>query len=376
MKIEDLQVKQELNRNRISVSVSWEDCDQPAKEVFIETDSQYKLSANSIPHAFLVGCLVPALHFGEKRIKIDADISPDLLEGLETIMAIMTIWSQGKYKPLTVESGIQKTLQKRDNKGRAAMLYSGGIDSLAALRLNRLHFGKDHPGYIRDCLFIHGFDIGGVVERGMKYHVFDRAVDAMKNVTEDAVAISIPAYTNIRHLCDNRDLWLNYFFGAVLSAVAHAFDNRIDLFYIASSYDLNNLVPCGSHPLLDPEYSSSYLKIKHRDVALTRMEKLKIVSEWGPGLQNMRVCLANVQERLNCGICEKCVRTMTGLLALNSLHKTQAFVEDDVTPEMFAGFKITIRHREPFYQEMIKPLQEIGRLDLVSTIELKLAEKQ
>ena len=374
MIIKELYSTQGKERNRISATVSWEDCDQPAKEIFIETDAQFQLNTNSIPHAFLVGCIVPALHFGEKRIQINEDISPDLLEGLETVMTIMKIWSQGRYQPLDLETGTQKTLPEKDNKGRAAMLYSGGIDSLAALRLNRLHFGKDHPGYIRDCLFIHGFDIGGVVERGMKYHVFDRALQAMKNVTDDTDAVPIPAYTNIRHLCDNRDLWLNYFFCAVLAAVAHAFDNRIDLFYIASSYDLKNLAPCGSHPLLDPEYSSYYLRIKHRDVALTRMEKLRIVSEWDTGLQNMRVCLANVKERLNCGICEKCVRTMTGLLALNSLHKTKAFVEDDVTPEMFAGFKITIRHREPFYQELISPLKQVGRLDLAGLIESKLTE--
>jgi hypothetical protein len=86
-----------------------------------------------------------------------------------------------------------------------------------------MNFPEQHPGSIKDCLLIHGFDIGGVIERGMKYHVFERAKAAMSLVAEDANVTLIPVYTNIRHLCDERDLWLNKFFGAVLAAVAHTF---------------------------------------------------------------------------------------------------------------------------------------------------------
>jgi hypothetical protein len=86
----------------------------------------------------------------------------------------------------------------------------------------------------------------------------------------------------------------------------------------------------------------------------------------------MRVCLANVEDRLNCGRCEKCVRTMTGLVALDALQKTCAFVENDVTPDMFEAFEINIRHRAPFYVELLPLLKKQGRLDLVETITKKL----
>ena len=63
----------------------------------------------------------------------------------------------------------------------------------------------------------------GVMKRGAKYHVFERAKAAMAPVAAAARLALIPVHTNIRHLCDNRDLWLNQFFGAVLAAAAHAF---------------------------------------------------------------------------------------------------------------------------------------------------------
>ncbi len=374
MRIVDLDWERDGKRAHVSAIVKWEDCNEPDREIFIETTEAFGKDLAANPHAFLVGCIVPAMHFGEKRIAMDSEICPGLKEGLETVMALMTKWSDGKYQPLDIEAETQKGVTSYRKTGRAGLFLSGGMDSLAALRLNTTRYPEDHPGLVRDCLLVHGFDIGGVMERGMKYHVFDRAFRAMTTIAEDAGCSIIPVYTNIRHLCDKRDLWLGKFFGAVLAAVGHAFVPRLDLVYIASSYDLYNLVPCGSHPLLDPEYSSFDLRINHRDLSLGRMDKLKIVADWDAAFQNFRVCLANVEDRLNCGKCEKCVRTMTGLVGLGALHNTQAFVEDDVTPEMFEGFKITIRHREAFYREMIPFLKEQRRDDLVRTIERKLRE--
>ena len=374
MRISKLNMTTGGGRTRAQARVTWEDCSNPEKDVFIETPAEFGADLSASPEAFLVGCLIPALHFGENRVAIEATVGPALLEGLNTVMALMRVWSGGEIRPLSIEpEGVARAL-KQPPRHRAGLVYSGGIDSIAALRLNMMHYPEAHPGRIRDCFFIHGMDIGGVVARGMKYYVFDRALAAMHAVTEAAGVTAVPVYTNIRHLHDERELWLNRFFGAVLAAVGHAFSRRVDLFSIASSYDLENLGPCGSHPLLDPNYSSLDLRIHHRDVELTRIDKLRVVSQWEPGFQNFRVCLANVEDRLNCGKCEKCVRTMLGLLGIDALHKTRAFVEDDVTPDMLDAFKITIRHRDPFYREVLPLLEKQGRTDLTDKIRAKLAE--
>lgn len=376
MRISNLKITESDERVRLTTRVSWEDCDQPEREVYIETEEPFGADLSSNPDAFLVGCLVPAMHFGEKRIAMEDAVCPFLKEGIDTVMAIMQLWSDGRMKPLDIDTPVRSLINQDHREPRAAMVLSGGIDSLATLRLNRYHYPEAHPGVIRDGFIIHGFDIGGVVKRGMKHHVFDRARRAMMAVAKDAGISLIPVYTNIRHLCDERSLWLDYFFGAVLAAVGHAFSARMNLLYLAASFDLSNLVPCGSHPLLDTEYSSYRLRIRHSHVALSRMAKLKIVSQWETAFQNFRVCLANVPGRLNCGKCEKCVRTMLGLLGLGVLDKTRAFVENDVTPDMLLPFKITIRHRPPFYRELMQPLQDRGRNDLVNLIKRKLAEKE
>jgi len=374
MRITNLEYRERDHMVGIYARVAWEDCDQPDREIFIETERRYAGDLTLDPHAFLVGCLIPAMHLGEQRIAIDGQICPFLFEGLETVAGLMMLWSDGAYHPIRIEATDGFRERTPEPPSRAGMVFSGGMDSLAALRLNRLRYGKDHPAAVRDCFLIHGFDIGGVVERGMKYPVFERAKIHLSRIARDANVELIPIYTNIRHLWDHRDLWLDKFFGAVLCAAGHAFSSRLNLLYIASSYDLPHLHPCGSHPMLDPEFSSYGLRVRHRDVALSRLEKLRIVSEWEVAFQNFRVCLANVPDRLNCGRCEKCVRTMAGLAALGLLDKTGAFHEDDITPDHFSSFSITIRTREPFYRELIPYLTERGRYDLVETITQKLAE--
>jgi hypothetical protein len=368
MQISNLKSIQDGNRKRVIATVQWEDCDRPDQHIYIETEKEFATDLSLNPHAFLVGCIIPALHFGERRIFLDAEICPTLREGLETVMALMKEWTKGEYRPLNIEAKTRSVVGNLNNNRRAGLFLSGGMDSLAALRVNKKTYPEQHPGSIKDCLLVHGFDIGGVIERGMKYHVFDRAKVALSKVAKDAKVTLIPVYTNIRHLCDERELWLDRFFGAVLAAVAHAFSSRLNLVYIASSYDIPNLTPCGSHPLLDPSYASYDLRIIHRDLALSRLEKLRIVADWDVAFQNFRVCLANVPDRLNCGKCEKCIRTMTELLAIGALDKTSAFVENDIKPEQLAQFDITIRHRDSFYKEMMSPLKKQGRDDLVNTI--------
>ncbi len=373
MKITNLERGARDGRTRASARVVWEDCDQPAREIFIETEEAFGADLSCNPHSFLVGCLLPAMRFGERRIRVPADICPTLGEGLRSAMALIQDWSRGEFGPLKIEAPAHRQAHRAPEPKRAVCFLSGGMDSLAALRLNRLRFPAEHPGLIRDCFLIHGFDIGGVVQRGPKYPVFERARAALGAIAADAGVGLIPVYTNIRHLCDERDLWLNKFFGAVLAAVGHAFDSRFNLAYVPSSYDIPNLAPCGSHPLLDPEYSSYNLRIRHRDHELSRLEKLRIVAGWDVAFQNFRVCLANVEDRLNCGRCEKCLRTMVGLIAIGALHRTRAFVEDDVDLELLSGFNIRIRHREPFYREMLAPLRSQGREDLAGTVEKMLA---
>jgi len=76
------------------------------------------------------------------------------------VMALMKEWSGGKYAPLTFEAKTSSVVYPSDSQRQAGLFLSGGIDALAALRINNKVYPKEHPGHVKDCLLVHGFDVG------------------------------------------------------------------------------------------------------------------------------------------------------------------------------------------------------------------------
>jgi hypothetical protein len=376
MRIEDLRAVTKNTRARVAATVIWEDSDRPAQELFFETDQAFAEDLSCNPHAFLVGSMVPALRHGERRIAIDATICPELRNGLLTAMGWLCKWSGPVCKPLTIEAKPGVPPPEPRKEPRAGSFLSGGVDSLAMLRSNRLDFPLEHPRSIDDCLLVHGFDIGGTATAGSEMESFERAREALSIIAKDANVNLVPVFTNVRHLDDDVDFWIFEFHGAALSSVAHAFSTRLTWVAIASTYDIPNMNIWGSHPLLDPNYSSAELQIHHDSLWLSRLEKVRLVADWDVALSHLRVCTLNPPGIPNCGHCEKCIRTMLELLAVGKLTDTPAFPQKDVTGDMLQSLSITNGYQDSCYRELIHPLRVQGRPNLASLIEAKSAEFQ
>jgi len=369
MKIENLRSEKDGNLKRVAATVIWEDCQRPTQEIYFQTTPEFAQDLSCNSHAFLVGCIMPAMQHGEARVFIDAEICPELRNGLITAMNWMRYW-YGQERLVQIEAKI-KSLPTPRTPERAGCFFSGGIDSLTTLRTNRLDFPLAHPGSFKDGLLIYGLEVE-------KPELFEQVVSTLSAIAEDADIKLIPVYTNIRHLDKDWTFWSKKFQGSVLAAVAHAFSRRLTTVSIPSSFDIHNLYPYGTHPILDPNYSSSDLRIKHDSFLLSRFAKTKLVADWNVALQNLRVCNRTDLIKpgsLNCGQCEKCIRTMTALVALGMMDKTHAFPENDVSPELLLA-KAYIKsppYALQYYQELMPPLAAQGRHDLVRGIKRLIA---
>jgi hypothetical protein len=370
MKIENLRTENNQKRKRVIATVTWEDCDRAKSEVYFETDEEFANSLACNPHAFLVGCMIPAMHHAEKRVFVNAEICPELREGLITALSLLRHWYYGEdHELIRIECKRTRSLLPRQIT-RAGLFFSGGIDSLSSLRLNRLIYPLDHRRSFKDALILYGQNI----ESDNRPETFADALHAFANVIHDAGITLIPVYTNMRDLDIDLDLFLHKSHSSILSAVAHAFAPRLTALTISSTFDIKALhKPWGSHPLLDPNYSSDDLRIHHDDIAFTRLAKTKRVADWDVGLRNIRVCNNNWPGK-NCGECEKCIRTMLALLALGVLEKTPSFPSIEIT-EQFLLSKFHLNDVSiHFYPELLPLLIDRGRHDLVRAIKLKMAE--
>jgi hypothetical protein len=366
LKIDNLRTEKFDYKKRVIATVTWEDTDRPAQDFFIETDNEFAPDLTCNPHSFIIPCTIAAMHHGEKRIFIDEEICPELIDGLNLAMSWLRHW---RYNPdhrlVTIESRICNKDRIASMKRRAGFFFSGGIDSLATLRANRLNYPADNSGYIKDGLIVYGLEVNAT-------EAFDYVKNDLLPIADDAKVTLVPVYTNIRYLDDDWDFWAYEFQAAALSAVAHAFVRRLSIVSIAASHNVSYLYPLGSHPLIDPNYSSNDLRIRHDGLNMSRLTKTKLVADWDIALQHIRVCTKSEDygpDMVNCSDCEKCVRTMLALLALDKLNQTRSFTKDDLSEELVRK-RIMINYPsvESSYKELIEPLMNKGRDDLIRAI--------
>ena len=374
MIIKDLRLERGGDKARAAATVVWEESERAPFELFYETREPFVHDLTPNPHTFLVACFAPAMEHGEKRLRIDQQIDPSLRIGLTAAMELLHQWYGPGSTPLEIETLPGTPPWKPTNDKHAASFLSGGVDSLATLRGNRRDFPLDHPRAIKDCLFVHGFDIGGTEHGGREAQAYQDAWEALEIIAADAQVTLIPVRTNVRLLDDGLEFWMRKFFGAGVSSVAHAFSKRFSTVFIASSLNIPLLEPHGSHPLLDPYYSSAEMTILHDGAHLSRLQKVAIVAGWKVALDNLRVCTMNPPGMPNCGRCEKCLRTMTELLAVGKLDQTDAFPTHVVTPELLES--LTIKHTaiDAIFCELISPLEAQGRHELAEVIRRKSAD--
>lgn len=374
MRIEKLRSETQGDRARVAATIVWEDCDCDPQKLLYETTLDFAESLACDPQAFLVGAILPAIQQGEQRIAIDAPICPELRNGLMRAIAWFQKWSLLDH-PISIEARGQ-VRYPGSLPVRAGVFLSGGVDSLAVLHANRTDFPTDHPSSYKDCLFVHGFDIGGLAEGGAEEAFHNMALAAVRAVAQDAGAMLIPVYTNVRHLFDDVAFWIYRFHGAALASVAHAFSRRLTSVSIASGFRLTNLAKAGTHPLIDPNYGSASLRIRHEGILLSRLDRVRLIADWPAALENLRVCTMNPPGRLNCGGCEKCLRTMLELLALDRLDEAPTFPYQNVLPEMLHDVAITESYQDAWYEELIHPLAAQHRPDLLEVIREKRQEFQ
>lgn len=222
---------------------------------------------------------------------------------------------------------------QRGSEG-AVMLFSGGLDSSASLLAHREE--------VRDLVTVWGAD----VPRGdLALWQSLRASIVRNPLTQGKTLIT--AASNLRDLVDGHRLGYRFRAGTAYgsdwwSAVQHglgvlaltvpvaARQGRCRIYIAASLWAgrPGRQSPWGSVPAIDNRVAWSNGDVVHDLFALTRQEKLQtFIAPFvaSGGTLELDVCYhpRRGTNGMNCGRCEKCIRTMTGLLAAK-VDPTQA----------------------------------------------------
>jgi 7-cyano-7-deazaguanine synthase in queuosine biosynthesis len=241
-------------------------------------------------------------------------VSPRLASNLATIRDIYAAWIDGHRVPLSFEPSPPCPAPHSG----VSLFFSCGVDSYYSL--------IRHQDEIDNLVLVHGFDVP-LAETTTFALVEEQARAAARLFSKRLIVVRTNSHWEQAKIPCR---WRMYH-GAVLMAVAYALAPNHGKVYIASSHSsYADMEPWGTHPLLDPLWSSDAVEIVH-DGPNTRIEKLRLLVQYPEIMARLRVCWENIG-KYNCGLCEKCIRTMLALRALG-IDRCAVF-PDTLTPEL------------------------------------------
>jgi hypothetical protein len=347
--------------NGVEADIRFETAKQDAHSIFAVTDGAHQLTAD--PNGFLLGAFLPAWNAGEQRIRIDAPVCPLLVANLSIVASQVGRW----FPDLPPMPVIEADHEYRQPGTRVGAFLSGGVDSLAMIRsLTSLH-PVGHPDRPAAAIVVDYQQVGGI-NRDETDARFARSKATSREICADVGLAVIAVQSNFCRLNGSMKFWMYRYHGSFLASMGHFLSSDFRLLHIASSYPVTHLVPWGSHPLLDPYYSSQHLRISHHGVELSRLQKVRQLRDWPLALNRMYVCTSNMSNGRNCGACEKCVRTKLHLLIEGRLADSGAFEEDDVAEADIRAIRIKTEYARLCYEDALPGLQRLGRSDLVDGV--------
>jgi hypothetical protein len=374
MKIRDLRRDDAAGRPRVTARVEWEDRDRPALDLFFETTPEAAEGFAASPDALVAACFLPAARHGERRIAIDGAVCPRMHEGLRTMGRLLESWFGRPHLFPAVEPSEGFRAPRPRRPRRSAFFFTGGVDSTHLLLSNRRDFPPDHPDRFRDALAVFGLYAPDQLAAGDVFGAYRRTAEILGELAAEGGVGLVPVATNVTALEPEIEFIAQESLSSALAACAHLFSSRWSDISLASGRDVSILVPLGTHPLLDPYLSSAAVELRHVGIAFTRPERLREVCAWDAAVQRLVVCMAGPPPPLvNCGVCEKCMRTMTALAGLGRLADAREFPVRELSPDAIDAFPFG-PHYAPYWRALLPLLRDGKRDDLAAAVERQLED--
>lgn len=257
---------------------------------------------------YLPGLLVACMSLREPLI-IDGPVSARLLDSAEQAKEIYRSW-KSKFADVRVEAARHEL--SPGAAPRAACFFTRGVDSWYTA-LNGMNGGAtalDVPITTLIYCPTADFFVGNPTEHEQRTL---RAASAalIREAGEQIGCEPVAVDSNLRELVEPHCKY-EHSHGGLLASTALALGSHLTRVHMASTLKVGHVVGLGSHPHLDPLWSTERTEFVHDGAEVSRVEKLRFLANHPVALERLKVCI-DVSADGNCGRCGKCLRTMIGL---------------------------------------------------------------
>ena len=314
IRIEQPQLVSNENESRLETYVS---IDGDKKKIWFSVDKEYEpYLCWERSDAYVIAVLNYAMRNGHD-IECDAPLTEDLYYNIDKyLIDAIKQYNPNFYRPIITAPISSDVLPCAGAVGTG---ISCGVDSLHALASQTgLKFNKHNITH----LTFNNVGSHGEGEKAQK--LFKERLELPKIFANEFGYKLVISNSNLMDVVEQ-----NHFKSHTYSSMfpVYCLQKLYSIYYYASGgykyseFSLTDIVSqcCGSYEMLSlPLLSTHNLRIYSEGEGMTRMTKLKKVVDYVPSYKYLNVCLKDGD---NCGVCEKCVRTLLGIDALGKLDE-------------------------------------------------------
>lgn len=261
--------------------------------------------------------LLSAMRAG-RDVVFEEPLSKSRLRALDRVQDMMVDWYPHRLSRVAVTAPPpekelpRESLTRRGRpSSRTVSCFTGGVDSFYSM-LTHAEVGG--------IVYVDGLDVPLTASAALeRVNRSNHRVAVAHRVSYHRVESNVRyffKYTGV--------MWGLEGHGAALAAVATLLSPRYGRFLIPSTHAEDVEIKWGSHPDLDPLWSTRSTEVLHDGGLATRVAKVTRIATDPLAQQFLRVCFMQHRQD-NCGRCMKCLRTMATLELLGDLGRFQTF---------------------------------------------------
>jgi hypothetical protein len=297
---------------------------------------EYNYEVWGIPESILVipflANIIPLVWITDSTIKIPY-LDKSFYDCLDRVKsAYQKMYPRIKFSGTIKVDNIEENFYEPEYE--AAQLFSGGLDALATF----IRIKEKRPILITEYGWheneiqlndVWESDRSNTREFAMKYGLDNIFVQSNYGTFLNPEVIDRDYK---KRLGDNWWHGLHHGLAIISAAIPMAYKLKVKTVYIASSFHKGYQATCASDPSVDNELRFASGSVFHDAYELTRQEKVKVVTDFygkNDKTVKVRVCFKNSE---NCCFCEKCLRTILGIIAEGKNPKDFDFnIPDDLS---------------------------------------------
>ena len=249
---------------------------------------------------------------------------------VKALASIRDEFAKYQLQMANLKSELKTTAVQNQIKGnKSVMLFSGGVDAFTTYFR---HF-DENP----DLVTLHGADIElSDQKQWQEVKNFNENESILKHNSKHYITTNLhDFYTHeVDLLLPTLGWWGNVQHGLALiaSLAPLSWINGYGKIYIASTQSVTmEFTRWGSMPETDEKISWAGIAVVHDGFELKRQDKVDFIVDSLRRTKTkttIRVCFSELKTALNCSNCEKCIRTMFGILLAGGNPNDYGFVAD------------------------------------------------